>query len=240
MLKVNVPESSVEFDDVGNPKPESFDASVLETDDGDDETKGRKNVRLILRQDHTLRVILNTAILPAMEFHLTKRLKSSLVLFMAFDGNEVKQVQMQASPSFPSTSTAISVPQLTEHLDERGQCYSFDQLDESYPEATTRCLGYTTSRTGLCAWIEAAPYDARRRSRAVFFASHVGELGSAAEGTLSGDRKHPIPINVGLGKGQVLKDRVRRQGMMHLGTDVYTRRVLLTIIFRYREQKHRI
>jgi len=97
MLKVNVPEATVEFDDYGNPKPESFDASVLETDDGDDKTKGRKNVRLILRQDHTLRVILNTAILPAMEFHLTKRLKSSLVLFMAFDGNEVKQVQMQVS-----------------------------------------------------------------------------------------------------------------------------------------------
>lgn len=104
MLKVNVPESTVEFDELGNPKPETFDASVLDTEDSDG-AKGRKNVRLIMRQDHTLRVILNTAILPAMEFHLTKRLKSSLVLFMAFEGTEVTQVQMMVSASFPSTWT---------------------------------------------------------------------------------------------------------------------------------------
>lgn len=98
MLKVNVPESTIEFDDYGAPRPESFDASVLDSDeDAEEQAKGRKNVRLIMRQDHTLRVILNTPILPAMAFQLQKKLKSSTVHFMAFDGSEVTQVQMRAS-----------------------------------------------------------------------------------------------------------------------------------------------
>jgi hypothetical protein len=97
MLKVNVPESSIEFDAHGNPKPESFDASVFESEDPGDGSKGRKSVRLVMRQDHTLRVILNTVILPAMDFQLTKKLKAAHVLFTAFDGEEVKQVQMKVS-----------------------------------------------------------------------------------------------------------------------------------------------
>ncbi|KAL1879429.1 hypothetical protein VTK73DRAFT_6961 [Phialemonium thermophilum] len=97
MLKINVPESTVDFDDDGNPLPESFDASVLEAGDSDTEVKGAKNVRLIMRQDHTLRVILNSIVLPAMKFELSKKLKATLVLFTAFDNGEVKQVQMKMS-----------------------------------------------------------------------------------------------------------------------------------------------
>lgn len=97
ILKVNVPQSSVESDDQGNPIPESFDASMLEDEESKDGSKGRKSVRLIMRQDHTLRVILNTVILPNMDFVLNTKLKSSTVLFMAFDGTEVRQVQMKLS-----------------------------------------------------------------------------------------------------------------------------------------------
>ncbi|KAJ9162250.1 PH domain-like protein [Coniochaeta hoffmannii] len=97
MLKVNVPQSSVEFDEQGLPRPETFDASVLDEDPMPDGSKGRKSVRLIMRQDHTLRVILNTVILPAMDFQLNQKLKASLVLFMAFDGPQVQQVQMKMS-----------------------------------------------------------------------------------------------------------------------------------------------
>lgn len=97
ILKVNVPQSSVESDDQGNPIPESFDASMLEDEESKDGSKGRKSVRLIMRQDHTLRVILNTVILPNMDFVLNTKLKSSTVLFMAFDGTEVRQVQMKVS-----------------------------------------------------------------------------------------------------------------------------------------------
>lgn len=95
MLKVNVPESSVELDQYGVPRPESFDASVLDDDPMPDGSKGRKSVRLIMRQDHTLRVILNTVILPGMVFQLNQKLKSSLILFMAFEGSQVQQVQMK-------------------------------------------------------------------------------------------------------------------------------------------------
>ncbi|OIW31751.1 PH domain-like protein [Coniochaeta ligniaria NRRL 30616] len=97
MLKVNVPQSSVEYDDYGAPRPETFDASVIDEDPMPDGSKGRKSVRLIMRQDHTLRVILNTVILPAMDFQLNQKLKASLVLFMAFDGPQVQQVQMKMS-----------------------------------------------------------------------------------------------------------------------------------------------
>lgn len=92
MLKVNVPKSTVDLDDQGAVDPSSFDASVLE--DGEDEDR-RTHVRLIMRQDHTLRVILNTVILPAMKFQVTNRLKTSTVLFTAFEGGEVRQVQMK-------------------------------------------------------------------------------------------------------------------------------------------------
>jgi hypothetical protein len=97
MLKVNVPQSSVDYDEYGAPRPETFDASVIDEDPMPDGSKGRKSVRLIMRQDHTLRVILNTVILPAMDFQLNQKLKASLVLFMAFDGPQVQQVQMKVS-----------------------------------------------------------------------------------------------------------------------------------------------
>lgn len=92
MLKVNVPKSTIEFDDYGNPDPTSFDASVLEDEE---ETDAPKAVRLILRQDHTLRVILNTVVVPAMTFQLTQKLKAAFVLFTAFEDGEAKQVQMK-------------------------------------------------------------------------------------------------------------------------------------------------
>ncbi|KAK3318335.1 hypothetical protein B0H66DRAFT_233431 [Apodospora peruviana] len=97
MLKVNVPKVSIELDDAGNPDPSSFDASVLDDDDDETTSSGRKNVRLIIRQDHTLRVILNTPIIPAMSFLLTRKLKAATVLFTAFVDGEAKAVQVKMS-----------------------------------------------------------------------------------------------------------------------------------------------
>ncbi|KAL2021924.1 hypothetical protein VTK56DRAFT_6343 [Thermocarpiscus australiensis] len=110
MLKVNVPKSTVELDDQGVPDPASFDASAL----GGKDAGGPKNVRLIMRQDHTLRVILNTIILPAMKFQVTHKLKAATVLFTAFEGGEARQVQMKLSEA---NATAFS--QLVEMLKER-------------------------------------------------------------------------------------------------------------------------
>ncbi|KAL2200381.1 hypothetical protein P885DRAFT_66077 [Corynascus similis CBS 632.67] len=109
MLKVNVPKSTVELDDNGVPDPSSFDASVL----ADEEDDKRKHVRLIMRQDHTLRVILNTVLLPAMKFQVTNRLKTSTVLFTAFEGGQARQVQMKSSLWVPSPSSNVPPDDLT-------------------------------------------------------------------------------------------------------------------------------
>ena len=94
MLKVNAPSSSVELDEQGHAIPGTFDASTFDEDDDDEADASPKCVRLIMRQDHTLRVILNTIILPGMSFKVTRGLKSSLVLFTAFD-DLGKATQMQ-------------------------------------------------------------------------------------------------------------------------------------------------
>lgn len=56
----------------------------------------REVVRLIMRQDSTHRVILNTAVLASTEFKERQTLKATTVLFTAFEGNDAKPVSMQA------------------------------------------------------------------------------------------------------------------------------------------------
>lgn len=96
-LKINVPEECVSFGDDGAPIPGSFDASELEDDGDNDEGEGkaRKVVRLIMRQDSTLRVILNTTIVRGMDFQEKSSLKSTTVLFTAFEGETGKPTQIQ-------------------------------------------------------------------------------------------------------------------------------------------------
>ncbi|KAJ3494676.1 hypothetical protein NLG97_g3924 [Lecanicillium saksenae] len=85
MLKINAPKSCVEFDDNNVVIPGSFDASGLDDEDGDEASP--KVVRLLMRQDQTHRVILNTAIISAMKFQEKTSLKSTSVLFTAFVGD---------------------------------------------------------------------------------------------------------------------------------------------------------
>ncbi|KAL6830358.1 P-loop containing nucleoside triphosphate hydrolase protein [Trichoderma sp. SZMC 28015] len=95
MLKINVPQACIEFDENGSPILGSFDASSLEGDDGeDDKAQVHKVVRLLMRQDQTHRVILNTAILPAMNFQEKASLKSVGILFTAFEGEQAKPVSI--------------------------------------------------------------------------------------------------------------------------------------------------
>jgi DEAD/DEAH box helicase domain-containing protein len=101
MLKINAPQACVEFDENGSAVLGSFDASGLEVDDGDDgKTQGHKVVRLLMRQDQTHRVILNTAILPAMNFQEKASLKSVGILFTAFEGEQAKPVSITMRVSF--------------------------------------------------------------------------------------------------------------------------------------------
>ena len=59
----------------------------------------RTMVRLIMRQDSTHRVILNTVVLATTEFKDRQTLKATTVLFTAFEGAEAKPVTVQAKVS---------------------------------------------------------------------------------------------------------------------------------------------
>lgn len=90
VLKINVPAESVKMDD-GAVDPASFDPSVLEKST----PENPKLVRLLMRQDSTLRVILNSAMLASMEFQLKEGMKAHSVLFTAIEGADAKHVQVQ-------------------------------------------------------------------------------------------------------------------------------------------------
>lgn len=109
MLKINVPEACLEFDALGVPIPGSFDASGLDSDEDDVEkdSSGSKVARLILRQDQTHRVILNTAIVPAMKFQEKASLKSVGIIFTAFEGEEAKPVNITVKASLRNAKRDI-------------------------------------------------------------------------------------------------------------------------------------
>ncbi|PFH55072.1 hypothetical protein XA68_10838 [Ophiocordyceps unilateralis] len=95
MLKINVPRVCIDFDEAGAPIPGSLDAAALDIDDkGVADSRGYQMARLIMRQDQTHRVILNTAIVSAMQFQQKASLKSVGVLFTAFEGEEMKPVSI--------------------------------------------------------------------------------------------------------------------------------------------------
>ncbi|KAI1465903.1 P-loop containing nucleoside triphosphate hydrolase protein [Daldinia caldariorum] len=88
-LKINVPIACVDIDEEsGAAIPGSFDASGLDTADS-------KVVRLIMRQDSTHRVILNTAIIPAMHFQEKSTVKATYVLFTAIEDEGAVSIQVK-------------------------------------------------------------------------------------------------------------------------------------------------
>lgn len=92
-LKINVPIQCIDTDENGQAIPGSFDASSLE--DGD-----VKTVRLIMRQDSTHRLILNTTLIPAMTFQEKPMNKTVCVLFTAIEGpGEAVSVQLKMNPA---------------------------------------------------------------------------------------------------------------------------------------------
>ncbi|KAJ5006802.1 hypothetical protein K4K57_011049 [Colletotrichum sp. SAR 10_99] len=112
MLKINVPEACVSFDDSGLPIPGSFDASGLENDEDPEAGAGtaHKVARLIMRQDQTHRILLNTVILPAMKFQEKTSLKSVGVMFTAFEGEEAKPVSVHMRMSAASAKSFLNEP----------------------------------------------------------------------------------------------------------------------------------
>ncbi|KAK8119425.1 dead deah box protein [Apiospora kogelbergensis] len=92
-LKINVPEACVDLDDNNIPIPGSFDASTLEDAEN-------KNVRLIMRQDSTHRLLLNTVVIPAMSFQEKPTNKTVCILFTAIeDKGEPVSIQLKFNPA---------------------------------------------------------------------------------------------------------------------------------------------
>ncbi|KAH9221386.1 hypothetical protein DL95DRAFT_442170 [Leptodontidium sp. 2 PMI_412] len=92
-LKINVPNSCVSFDDNGVAIPGSFDASGLEDEEA--ESTGPRVPRLIMRQENTHRVILNTILVRAMEFIDKPGTSTAQIMFTAFEGDkESKPINM--------------------------------------------------------------------------------------------------------------------------------------------------
>ncbi|KAG8157554.1 hypothetical protein KVR01_012596 [Diaporthe batatas] len=88
-LKINVPEDSVRTDpETGAVDPKSFDPAVLK----ENTAENPKLVRLVMRQDSTLRVILNTVMVAGMDFQLKEGFKTWSVLFTAIEGDDGQYV----------------------------------------------------------------------------------------------------------------------------------------------------
>ncbi len=106
-LKINVPKPCVSYDENGVPIPGSFDASGLEDEDVD--STGPRVARLIMRQENTHRVVLNTIIVRAMEFKDKPSTTTAQIIFTAFEGDkEPKPVNMLLKAS--CSSCRISAP----------------------------------------------------------------------------------------------------------------------------------
>ncbi|CAG8972506.1 hypothetical protein HYALB_00001198 [Hymenoscyphus albidus] len=92
-LKINVPKSCVTLDDNGVPISGSFDLSG--SDDDEEGSEAPKIARLIMRQENTHRVILNTVIIKAMEFKDKASASTAQIMFTAFEGKpEPKPISM--------------------------------------------------------------------------------------------------------------------------------------------------
>jgi len=108
-LKINVPNSCVSFDENDQAIPGSFDISGLE--DEEEDSKGPRVARLIMRQENTHRVVLNTVIVSAMEFKPKPAASAAQILFTAFEGEkDPKPINMllKVSLLFPQPASGPS------------------------------------------------------------------------------------------------------------------------------------
>ena len=118
-LKINVPKACATFDDFGTAIPGSFDASGLE-EEAESDPNQPKVARLIMRQENTHRVVLNTVILKAMKFEDKPATSTAQIIFTAFEGTtEAKPINMLLKVSLNLCTKAFTL--LTSSIDERKQ-----------------------------------------------------------------------------------------------------------------------
>jgi hypothetical protein len=98
-LKVNVPRSYIDYEN-GIPVLGSFDPSARDDSDEEGGEPGPTSARLIMRQDNTHRVILNTVILKGLKFEEKSSTSGTpQIMFTAFE--EAKPVNMLLRVWFP-------------------------------------------------------------------------------------------------------------------------------------------
>ncbi|KAI3400553.1 hypothetical protein diail_2754 [Diaporthe ilicicola] len=108
-LKINVPEDSVAVDpDTGAVDPKSFDPAILK----ESTAENPKLVRLVMRQDSTLRVILNTVMPAGMDFQLKEGFKTWSLLFTAIEGDESQYVPVTMKMSAQNATAFYEKVQL--------------------------------------------------------------------------------------------------------------------------------
>lgn len=96
-LKINVPEESVIADsETGVVNPRSFNPAKLK----ESTPENPRLVRLVMRQDSTGRVILNTVMLAGMDFQVKEGFKTTSILFTAIEGEDGKTVPVTMKVCF--------------------------------------------------------------------------------------------------------------------------------------------
>ncbi|KAI0505551.1 hypothetical protein F5B22DRAFT_627409 [Xylaria bambusicola] len=128
-LKINVPLACVRTDSAGVPIAGTFDASALEDAES-------KVVRLVMRQDSTHRVILNTAIIPAMKFQEKSSLKATYVLFTAIEGEGAVsiQIKMNAANAKSFLSEVESVQLQLQSIQSAASGTAFTHVSNPFPD----------------------------------------------------------------------------------------------------------
>ena len=91
-IKINVPSSCVDLDENNQAIPGSFDPSARDESGEEGGERSPISARLIMRQENTHRVILNTVILKALKFEEKPSNSAIQILFTAFE--DTKPVNM--------------------------------------------------------------------------------------------------------------------------------------------------
>jgi hypothetical protein len=87
-----VPKTYVDYDKMGAPIPGTYDPSARDYDESEESGPEPTPARLVMRQENTHRVILNTAILKALKFEEKAANSSVQILFTAFE--DTKPINM--------------------------------------------------------------------------------------------------------------------------------------------------
>jgi hypothetical protein len=109
---LNVPKSYVDYDHNGIPIPGSYDPSGAEDREEDEEGNPLPEpvaARLVMRQENTHRVILNTVIIKALKFEEKPSNTAVQILFTAFEETKPINMLLKVCPYFEIRRTTTNV-----------------------------------------------------------------------------------------------------------------------------------